>query len=96
MLLHNLQQGGPLSFGANTCWSWVMAAVVLGIHLLHRESEGTCCFYEQYIQFLLVVGVWGFFFLSRSSLVVHTNIILEDFLCMKALGARVKENCSSV
>jgi len=25
-----------------------------------------------------------------------TSKILEEFSCMKALGARVKENCSSV
>lgn len=62
------------------------------------DAQGTCCLYEQYFHFLLVrvLGCFGFFFLSRSSLVAHTNKILEGFLCMKALGARVKENCSSV
>lgn len=40
MLLHNLQQSAPLSFGANTYRSWVTAAVVLGIHMLRGESEG--------------------------------------------------------
>lgn len=85
MLLHNLQQSAPLSFGGNTYWSWLMVAVVSGTHLLHRESEGTCCLYEQYIHFLLVrvVGLSGIFkqlFLSTTykqdfgRLFVHESI----------------------
>lgn len=44
LLPQNLKQSAPLSFGANSYWSWVIAAVMLGIHLLHREPRGTLLF----------------------------------------------------
>lgn len=61
LLLRNLQQSTPLSVGASTYWLWVMAVVVLEIHLPHRElREHALCMSN--MLFVRVVEVLGFVF----------------------------------